>query len=311
MHRDHLHCPLPAPAFCSSTTPNAMRSGTTEPLPACLMRSVLMTSPPMLYHVHTHLTSTHHRYAAQLTILCALLPNMRHHSRAWGLLHPFSHDIRCFPRHPCTTTIAGTAPLFFPPTPVPLAQRLSWVLRIPCVCSTYRRPLSFPSHSSPPGTPRLSLAGFCSHLSPAVHDHRRAQRPPRPFLLVGVPLVTSTLAATSSAPSHSKPISATQQKHDAWPQHLQHRLPVTCVAFVVSPHAATFLGRRVDHMRQSLPIPSALFSASPMLRPFSPLQAPSIACTAPPISISKKRDEYVTLRSPNNRGNLVDKSPFT
>jgi hypothetical protein len=24
----------------------------------------------MLYHVHTHLTSAHHKYAAQLTILC-------------------------------------------------------------------------------------------------------------------------------------------------------------------------------------------------------------------------------------------------
>ncbi|KAJ7300698.1 hypothetical protein DFH08DRAFT_1090511 [Mycena albidolilacea] len=50
MHRDHPHCPLPAPAFCSSTTPNATRSGTTKPLPGCLTRLVLTTSPPTLYH---------------------------------------------------------------------------------------------------------------------------------------------------------------------------------------------------------------------------------------------------------------------
>jgi hypothetical protein len=40
--------------------------------------------------------------------------------------------------------------------------------------------------------------------------------------------------------------------------------------------------RRAHHMRQSLPIPSAPLT-SPVLRPFSPPQAPSIACAAPPI----------------------------
>jgi hypothetical protein len=53
------------------------------------------------------------------------------------------------------------------------------------------------------------------------------------------------LAVMSSVPSHSKPASATQQKHNTQPQHclqhLQHRLPIACITFVASLHAAMFL----------------------------------------------------------------------
>ncbi|KAJ6528466.1 hypothetical protein B0H19DRAFT_1385163 [Mycena capillaripes] len=45
MHHDHQHCRPPAPAFCSSTTSNAMHSATTKPLAACLTRLALATSP--------------------------------------------------------------------------------------------------------------------------------------------------------------------------------------------------------------------------------------------------------------------------
>ncbi|KAJ7300704.1 hypothetical protein DFH08DRAFT_908143, partial [Mycena albidolilacea] len=116
------------------------------------------------------------------------------------------HRIRCFPRHPPATTISGTAPLSSSPTPDPLAQCLSRAPHIPCVRSAYRRSLSSPWHSSLPGTPRPSSAGFRPHFGarasvhpqPGVHDHRRAQCPPRTFLLAGVPLVASALVATSS-----------------------------------------------------------------------------------------------------------------
>ncbi|KAJ7362593.1 hypothetical protein DFH08DRAFT_1024873 [Mycena albidolilacea] len=98
------------------------------------------------------------------------------------------------------------------------------------------------------------------------------------------------LAATSSVPSHSKPTSATPQKNDAQPQrhlqHPQHWFPITCVAFIASPHAATFLMQHAHHTRESLPIPSVLFSASPhaaTILAASGSKHSIIACAAPPI----------------------------
>ncbi|KAJ7854035.1 hypothetical protein B0H14DRAFT_3449823 [Mycena olivaceomarginata] len=250
-------------------------------------RPVLATSPPTLYDVHTHLTSAHpdtprsrrcHSSLCALpswaAILCILQLDMRRHSRAWGPLHPFPIAY-AIPLATCPRR--GLPHSLLPPTPVPLAQRLSRALRIPCAHRDRLQPDSaFTSR-------RLRR----SASQPGVHDHRRSQRPQRPFLLAGVPLVASALAATSSAPSHFNPASATQQKHDAQPQRrlqqLQHRLPVAYVAFAASPHAATFLVRRAHYMRQSLPIPSAPSAPIPVLRPFSPLQAPSTACATPPI----------------------------
>ncbi|KAJ7742397.1 hypothetical protein B0H14DRAFT_3897760 [Mycena olivaceomarginata] len=105
----------------------------------------------------------------------------------------------------------------------------------------------------------------------------------------------------------------TQQKRAARPQcrlqHLQHRLPTACVAFVASPHAATFLvvfglwrsrfrlSRTTDLMRIASSVRIACDNPSPSPVPrstppppraatilrISPLQAPSIACAAPPI----------------------------
>ncbi|KAJ7025027.1 hypothetical protein C8F04DRAFT_1301159 [Mycena alexandri] len=60
--------------------------------------------------------------------------------------------------------------------------------------------------------------------------------------LAGVPFAGFAFAATSSAPSYSKPASATQQKHDAQPQHhLQHLQRWSPVASIASPRVATFL----------------------------------------------------------------------
>ncbi|KAJ7348712.1 hypothetical protein DFH08DRAFT_866402, partial [Mycena albidolilacea] len=154
------------------------------------------------------------------TILCALQP-----LPSVGPAASIPYRIGCFPRHPPATTISGTAPLSSSPdacssraAPLSCAAHPLHAQRLPSTTTVFSR--------IPP-----SPLGACAsvHPQPGVHDHRRAQRPPRPLLLAGMPLVTSALAATSSAPSHSKPASATQQKHDAQPQR---RLPITCIAFV-------------------------------------------------------------------------------
>ncbi|KAJ7878165.1 hypothetical protein B0H14DRAFT_3858867 [Mycena olivaceomarginata] len=250
MHRDRPHCPLPAPAFRSITTPNATRSETTKPLPASLTRPVLTTSPPTLYHVHTHTpdlrTPQIRRAAGDVVPRCACCPRQRRSSAhcSWicdttperGPAASTPHHMRCFPRHPPATTISGTAPLSSSPEAcssraAPLAgaahplraQRLPSFPIVPVALIAARQTTTIFSRIPP------SPLGACAsvHPQPGVHDHRRAQRPPRPFLLAGVPLVSSALAATSSAPSHSKPASATQQKHDAQPQRrLQHLQPV-------------------------------------------------------------------------------------
>ncbi|KAJ7797355.1 hypothetical protein B0H14DRAFT_3887111 [Mycena olivaceomarginata] len=224
-------------------------------------------TPDIVSRPHTHLTSAHQRYAAQpalsFFVACVALGGGDPRTAA-GYATPLPsvepaastpHRTLVRSRHPPGTTISGTAPLSSSPD----------------ACSSRARGRrASPVHTTiafsriPP-----SPLGACAsvHPQPAVRDDRRAQRPPRPFLLAGVPLVASALAATSSAPSHSKPASATQQEHDAQPQrrlqHLQHRLPIACVAFVASPHPATFLVRRAHYMRQSFPIPSTPFSASP------------------------------------------------
>jgi hypothetical protein len=89
---------------------------------------VLTTSPPALYHAHTHLTSTHHRYAAQpaLSFLDARvalvsddpLRTAAEYATRFPSVGPAAsipHRIRCFPRHPPATTISGTASLSSPP----------------------------------------------------------------------------------------------------------------------------------------------------------------------------------------------------
>ncbi|KAJ7816511.1 hypothetical protein B0H14DRAFT_3475291 [Mycena olivaceomarginata] len=260
MHRDHPHCPLPAPVFCSSTTPNATRSGTTKPLPVCLTRLVLRTSLPTLYHVHTHLTSAHHRYAALsfLDARVALVSDNPLRTAAGystplpsvGPAASIPRRIRCFPRHTPAATISGTASLSSSLTPGLLAQRLSRASHTTTVFSRI---------------PPSPLGGCASvHPQPGVHDHR----PPRPFLLAGVPLVASALAATSSVGAillqacirHSaetrRAASASSAASAAPVAYLLRRLCrlTPCCDVPV---------RRAHHMRQSLPIPSAPFSASP------------------------------------------------
>ncbi|KAJ7811543.1 hypothetical protein B0H14DRAFT_3880054 [Mycena olivaceomarginata] len=173
--------------------------------------------------------------------------DMRPYSRAWGPLHPFpiayGASLATRPRRPSLGLPHSLPRRLFLSRSASHGRRAS-PARAPIVpvALIAARHTTIVFSGIPP-----SPLGACAsvHPQPGVHGHRRAQRPPRPFLLAGVLPVASALAATSSAPSHSKPASATQQKHDARPQrglqHLQHRLPIACVGFVASPHAATFL----------------------------------------------------------------------
>ncbi|KAJ7318860.1 hypothetical protein DFH08DRAFT_397612 [Mycena albidolilacea] len=176
------------------------------------------------------------------TILCALQLDMRHHS---GPLHPFpiayAVSLATRPRRPSLGL-----PHSLLPQHLVLSRSASHGGRASPVCAPIVPVALVAARHTTTVFSRIppSPLGACAsvHPQPGVNDHRRTQRPLRPFLLASVPPVASALAATSSAPSHSKPASATQQKHDAQPQrrlqHLQHRLPIACVGFVASPHAA-------------------------------------------------------------------------
>ncbi|KAJ7798180.1 hypothetical protein B0H14DRAFT_3886626 [Mycena olivaceomarginata] len=205
---------------------------------------------PMLYHVHTHLTSAHHRYAGAVVPRCARCPRQRRSSAhcSWICdtipLHPFpiayAVSLATRPRRPSLGP-----PHSLLPRRLVLSRSASHGRRASPARALVAPVALIAARHTPTVFSRIppSPLGACAsvHPQPGVHDYR----PPRLFLLAGVPLVASALAATSSAPSHSKPASATQQKHDAQPQcrlqHLQHRLPISCVGIVASPHAATFL----------------------------------------------------------------------
>ncbi|KAJ7306977.1 hypothetical protein DFH08DRAFT_901524, partial [Mycena albidolilacea] len=153
------------------------------------------------------------------TILCALQP-----LPSLGPAASIPHRIRCFPRRPPATTISGTAPLSSPPgacssRAAPLAgathplrvQRLPSFLIVPVALIAASHTTTVFSRIPP------SLLGACPsvHPQPGVHDHQHAQCPPRPFLLAGAPLVASALAATPSAPLHSKPAFASAETRRA------------------------------------------------------------------------------------------------
>ncbi|KAJ7811537.1 hypothetical protein B0H14DRAFT_1470193 [Mycena olivaceomarginata] len=83
------------------------------------------------------------------------------------------HRILCFPRHPPATTISGTAPLSSSPDAcssraAPLAG----------AAHPLRAPLSPPSHSSLPGTPRPSSAGLTPRRLRLRASPARCTRPP-------------------------------------------------------------------------------------------------------------------------------------
>ncbi|KAJ7339905.1 hypothetical protein DFH08DRAFT_247764 [Mycena albidolilacea] len=110
MHRDHPHCPLPAPAFCSSTTPNATRSGTKKSLPASLARPVLTTSPPTLYHVHTHLTSEVPRgILTPLPLVAHHRSNVHQHRRAHHMRQSLPIPSAPFSASPRAATILAAS----------------------------------------------------------------------------------------------------------------------------------------------------------------------------------------------------------
>jgi hypothetical protein len=239
------------------------RSGPTKPLPACLTRPVLTTSSPMLYHVHTHLTSVHRRYAAQpaLPFLDARVAFSDDPLRtAAGFTIPLPsvgpaasvpHRIRCF-SPPARDDHLWDCPTLFSPRRLFLSRSASRGRHASLACAAPtvvpyrpRRTHRYQPHHDrlQPDSSLTSRACVSVHPQPGVHDHRRAQRPPRPFLLAGVPLVASAFAATSSAPSHSKPASASAETRRAASASsaASAGLPIAFVAFVASPHAATFL----------------------------------------------------------------------
>ncbi|KAJ7864424.1 hypothetical protein B0H14DRAFT_3862535 [Mycena olivaceomarginata] len=144
------------------------------------------------------------------------------------------HRIRYFPRHPPATTISGTAPLSSSTDAcssraAPLAgaahplrvQRLPAFPIVPVALVAVRHTTTVFSWTPP------SPLGACAsvHPQPGLHDHRRTQRPPRPFLLAGVPLVVSALAATSSVPTLPKP---TPSLHPPLSRNTTHSLSVVC-----------------------------------------------------------------------------------
>jgi hypothetical protein len=356
MHCDHPHCPLPVPAFCGSTTPNATRSGTTKPLPGCLTRPVL-TSLPTLYHVHTHLTSAHHRYAAQLFLdaRVALVSDDPLRTAA-GYATPLQsvgpaasipHRIRCFPRHPSATTISGTALLSSSPTPGPLAQRLSRASCIPC--ARHYRPRR--THRCQPHHDRLQpdSALTSRRLRLRASPARCTRRPacPAPATTVpsrgratrclrarcdvfgAIPLqacirhlaetrrVASAWSAASAAPvayllrrllrltpccettttADTTDLRGGKASVDTWivtpalPASACRAPPIQCASLAAcAPHATI-----PPHSHAPRSVPPLV------LRPFSPLQAPSIACAAPPICTPTAFSHHRRLSYPLRR----------
>jgi hypothetical protein len=73
MHRGRLHCPLPSPALCSCTIPNAMRTVPTKPLPAS---TILLFTPAVAgQHLAKHKAIVTRITAieelVEVTILCS------------------------------------------------------------------------------------------------------------------------------------------------------------------------------------------------------------------------------------------------
>jgi hypothetical protein len=93
--------------------------------------------------------------------------------------------------------------------------------------------------------PPSSLGASASmHPQPGVHDHRRAQRPPRSFLLVGVPrCLRSRCDVFGAIPLQActRYSAETRRAASASSAAYAAPVPIACIAFVASPHRATFL----------------------------------------------------------------------
>jgi hypothetical protein len=209
---------------------------------------------------------------------------MRHHSRAWGrCIHSPPHTL--FPSPPARDNHLWDCPtLFFPNVWSSCAAPLTGVAH------PLRAPLSSPSHSSLPGTPQPSSAGFRPHLS----------APAPPYIPSQVYTTTGRHGCSFSQACHSLPPRSlrrlrrhpTPSLHPPLSGNTTRSLSVVCSicsigchlpASVSSPHpmlrrsswysdsgAPRFrLSRTIDpmritsgvRMRQSLP--SDPFSASP------------------------------------------------
>ncbi|KAJ7798200.1 hypothetical protein B0H14DRAFT_3886639 [Mycena olivaceomarginata] len=228
---------------------------------------------PMLYHVHTHLTSAHHRYAGAVVPRCARCPRQRRSSAhcSWICdtipLHPFpityAVSLATRPRRPSLGP-----PHSLLPRRLVLSRSASHGRRASPASALVVPVALIAARHTPTVFSRIppSPLGACAsvHPQPGVHDYR----PPRLFLLAGVPLVASALAATSSAPSHSKPASATQQKHDAQPQcrlqHLQHRF--------------AYLLRWLRRLTACCDVPHGILT---LALPASACRTPPIQCASP------------------------------
>ncbi|KAJ7808364.1 hypothetical protein B0H13DRAFT_2385869 [Mycena leptocephala] len=136
-HSHPSHCRLPALAFCTSTTPNAMRPVTAKPLPACPPRlrphHVWYIDPDALLRPCPQGFATPRPRAPQIRHAAgaALPPHARcpppHVSN-------IPYRIHRFPRLPPTTTISGAAPFSRGPNyhlhHHPRAQRSQWLFFI-------------------------------------------------------------------------------------------------------------------------------------------------------------------------------------
>jgi hypothetical protein len=158
MHCDYQHCLPPAPAFCSCTARNAMRSVTTRPLLVCLMSPTPRTSLRMRYIASDALLrprASHIRQVAgaavprraccprksegAVTIFSGVTPQcslraparttarmcdaatVRHHHRAQHLRHSFPIPyVASLTSRPPATTLFGAA--LSPPRRLPLAR---------------------------------------------------------------------------------------------------------------------------------------------------------------------------------------------
>ncbi|KAJ6545563.1 hypothetical protein B0H19DRAFT_1266976 [Mycena capillaripes] len=206
-------------------------------------------------------------HSRSIVLLClvqtsAVSPPHGHHCRA-------RRRSRAFPSHMLLSRLPPATTILGAPIAQPCTTR---VPRAPPACSTcHRRPLSPLSHTSPPGTPRPSSAGFGPHLSPLAPGGISggtyittgvAQRQPRPFLLASV----APLVATSSVPFHSKAASATQQKHGAQPSVVCSTRSTGCQSSASPPsfraHQSDAQYHRRAHMRHLFLISRAT-SASP------------------------------------------------
>ncbi|KAJ7348320.1 hypothetical protein DFH08DRAFT_865766 [Mycena albidolilacea] len=171
------------------------------------------------------------------TILCALQP-----LPSVGPAASTPHRIRWFARHPPETTIAGTAHSSSPDACSSRAAPLAGAAHPLCVQRLLSFPIVPPSHSSLPGTPRPSSAGFRPHLSAPAPQCI----PSQVYTTTGVP--SARPGRSFSRACHSLPPRSlrrlrchpTPSLHPPLSRNTTRSLSVVCQS-PASPSSSTFL----------------------------------------------------------------------